>query len=254
MHYVLMIHAAEARFETLSKEAGETIMQAYGTYTRELHATGKAGDCAALTPIANATSVRVRDGQRTVQDGPFAETREQLGGYYTIDAENEEEAFAWAAKIPDAAAGTIEVRPVFVMGGPTAGAKGPGPLPEGHREYLLLIYEPEARWATMSDQEKGAAMGGYKAFQQSLGPTGQLRAGDRLASVRTAKSVSVKSNERVVRDGPFAETREQLGGYYRISARNLDEAIALAARLPAAESGTIEVRPLRDTSAYVQPR
>ena len=249
MHYVLMIHAAESRFSTLSKEQGEGVMKAYGEYTKNLFATGRAGDCAALEPTSTATSVRVRDGKRVVQDGPFAETREQLGGYYSIDAKDEEEALAWAAKIPDAEGGTIEVRPLPppMPDAPKAGpAKG-----EGQKEYLLLIYEPAARWATMKEEEMRSTYGRYMDFSKSIGQAGKFIAGERLDSTRKAKCVSIQGGKRVLRDGPFAETREQLGGYYRVFAENLDEAIAMAERIPAAESGTIEVRPVMDTSAHV---
>ena len=90
-------------------------MQEYFSYTEELRRAGAyvAGD--ALQPTDTARSVRVRDGERTVTDGPFAETREVLGGYYLVDVESEEEALEWAAKIPSARFGTIEVRRIVVF-------------------------------------------------------------------------------------------------------------------------------------------
>ena len=115
MQYVLLIHAAESRFATMTREAGEAVMQAYGAFTRELFATGRAGDCAALEPTHTATTVRVRQGRRTVQDGPFAETREQLGGYYLVEAKDLDEARAIAARIPSALWGSVEVRPIMAM-------------------------------------------------------------------------------------------------------------------------------------------
>jgi len=249
MHYVLMIHAAESRFATYTKEQGEAVMQAYGKYTKDLFATGRAGDCAALEPTATATSVQVRDGKRIVKDGPFAETREQLGGYYALDAATEADALEWAAKIPDAKGGSIEVRPIMVGNMPAASAPAAAPDPQT-KEYLFLVYESEAGWATRSEAEKGATFARYAAFSKGLKEAGQLVAGERLDTVRKAKSVGVDGEKRVVRDGPFAETREQLGGYYRVRARDLDEAIALASKIPAAETGTIEIRPVMDTSAY----
>jgi hypothetical protein len=249
MHYVLMIHTAESRFATLSKEQSATVMQDYGQFTKSLFDSGKAGDCAALEPSSTATHVQMRDGKRIVKDGPFAETREQLGGYYVVDAASEEEALAWAAKIPGAAFGTIEVRPV-----PPSDAKGappPKPAAKGQKEYLLLIYEAEARWAKLSEAEAQAEFGRYMAFSESIIATGHFLAGEQLDTVKKAKCVSVDGGKRIVRDGPFAETREQLGGYYRVFARDLDAALAMAVRIPAAASGTIEVRPVMDTSAYV---
>ncbi|MDB4929086.1 MAG: hypothetical protein JWM10_1570 [Myxococcaceae bacterium] len=251
MQYVLLIHAAESRFATMTQEAVGAVMQAYGDFTRDLMATGRAGDCAALEATHTATTVRVREGRRAVQDGPFAETREQLGGYYTLRAETEEEALAWAAKIPDARGGSIEVRPVIGMPAVGAAASPMGvPAGESRKQYILLIYESAAAREGRSESDRQATFGRYLALSAELRASGQMIAGDPLDGVAKARTVSLRGGERVVRDGPFAETREQLGGYYRVWARDLDEAIALAARIPAAETGTIEVRPVADTSAY----
>jgi hypothetical protein len=248
MNYVLMIHAAEARFATMTKASIEAVMQAYGTFTKDLMGTGRAGDCAALEATSTATSVQIRDGKRIVKDGPFAETREQLGGYYAFNAENDAEAHAWAARIPDAKGGTIEVRPVVEMtSSPIESAKVD---PKAFKEYLLLVYEAESNWASLSEAEQGAIFQRYGEFSKSLRAAGQFLAGEQLDTIQKAKSVSVDGDRRVVRDGPFAETREQLGGYYRVLARDLDEAIKLATRIPAVETGTIEIRPIADTSAY----
>lgn len=249
MEYMLMIHASEARFAKMTKENSEAMMQAYGKYTNELFESVKAGDCAALESSQTATTVQIRDGKRLVKDGPFAETREQLGGYYTFDVASEEEALAWAAKIPDAETATLELRPVVSMGAPS-GAAPTTDASKGQKEYILLIYEPEARWGKMSKEEIGKTLSGYKAFGDSVKASKQFVAGDRLDTVRKAKCVTLAAGKRVVKDGPFAETREQLGGYYRVFAKDLDEAVEMATRIPAAETGTIEIRPVMDTSKY----
>lgn len=113
MQYVLLIHAAESRYAAITPAEGEAIMHAYGAYSGELFATGRAGDCAALQPTHTATAVRVREGQRSVKDGPFAETREQLGGYHRVWAKDLDEAIALAARIPSAEIGSVEVRPLM---------------------------------------------------------------------------------------------------------------------------------------------
>jgi hypothetical protein len=111
MQYMLLIYNS-GDWQDLSPEQQQEIGGAYFAFTEELQAAGKmvAGD--ALQPTSTATSVRVRDGETLTTDGPFAETKEVLGGYYLIDVESLDEALAWAAKIPGAAHGTIEVRPV----------------------------------------------------------------------------------------------------------------------------------------------
>jgi len=251
MDYVFLIYTAEAGRSKMTKEVGAEMMQAYGTFTKELMATGRAGDCCALENTSTATSVRVRDGKRTVSDGPFAETREQLAGYYSLKTDDPEEAVSWAAKIPGAKVGRIEVRPTMAM--PTTrdsdDAKKLG-AKDGYKEYLLLIYDEENAWTNMEDAKRNAMFGRYMEFTKAIVSTGQYVAGEPLQPVKTAKTVHIEGAKRVVADGPFAETREQLGGYYRVWAKNLDDAIELAAKIPSVEIGTIEVRPAMDTSAY----
>jgi len=107
-------------------------------------------------------------------------------------------------------------------------------------QYLLLIYENEAA----SDYGDQALMAEYGAFTQGIVQSGHFKAGDALQSVTKATTVRVKDGKTITTDGPFAETREQLGGYYAIEAKDLDEAIAIAARIPGARTGSIEVRPI----------
>jgi len=112
MQYMLLIYNDPKGWESMSEPDRGEIFGAYGTFTEELQASGKmvAGD--ALQATDTATSVRVREGETLTTDGPFAETKEVLGGYYLIDVESLDEALEWAAKIPGASYGTIEVRPV----------------------------------------------------------------------------------------------------------------------------------------------
>jgi hypothetical protein len=112
MQYMLLIYSPPSDWQSLPAEQRQAVMEAYGSFTEELQTSGKlvAGD--ALQPVSTATSVRVRDGETLTTDGPFAETKEVLGGYYLIDVETLDEALEWGAKIPGAQFGTIEVRPV----------------------------------------------------------------------------------------------------------------------------------------------
>ncbi|MFO0755767.1 MAG: YciI family protein [Byssovorax sp.] len=111
-------------------------------------------------------------------------------------------------------------------------------------QYLLLIYTNEAEQNARSPEEKKQMFGEYFAFTKSIRESGHFRAGDALQSVSTATTVRVRDGKQLVTDGPFAETREQLGGYYLIEAKDLDEARGIAARIPGAKSGSIEVRPI----------
>ncbi|HEY1691983.1 MAG TPA: YciI family protein [Polyangiaceae bacterium] len=111
-------------------------------------------------------------------------------------------------------------------------------------QYLLLIYSEEKKIASMSQNELGQMMNEFNAFTKSIKEGGNLRAGERLQPTSTATSVRVREGKTLTTHGPFAETREQLGGYYVVEAKDLDEATAIAARIPGARHGTIEVRPI----------
>lgn len=115
MKYACLIHYDESDPQVnpdMAGEAGQALMQAYFKFGEEGEAAGVLAGGEALMPSAMATSVRVRDGETITTDGPFAETKEQLGGFYLLECDNLDEAISWAARIPHAADGTIEVRPV----------------------------------------------------------------------------------------------------------------------------------------------
>ena len=111
-------------------------------------------------------------------------------------------------------------------------------------QYLLLIYDTESQWGKLSEAEQQAIMKEYRDFTQSITQSGHYKGGNQLHPVAKATTVRVRDRKRLVTDGPFAETKEQLGGYYLIDAKDLDEAVALAARVPSARMGSIEVRPI----------
>ncbi|MDQ3934499.1 MAG: YciI family protein [Actinomycetota bacterium] len=113
MKYLLTIYGDESGFETMTPEQGKELMDAYGAFGAEIEAAGVYVGGEGLQPSATATTVRVRDGERLLTDGPFAETKEQLGGYYLLDCEDLDEAIGWAAKIPGVFQGAVEVRPVM---------------------------------------------------------------------------------------------------------------------------------------------
>src|SRR5918912_3506697 len=113
MKYLLTIYTDESRYATMTPEESAQLMAGYGAFGREAQQAGVLLGGEGLQPTATATTVRVRDGETLLTDGPFAETREQLGGYYLVDCADLDEATRWAAKIPDARAGAVEVRPVM---------------------------------------------------------------------------------------------------------------------------------------------
>ena len=112
-------------------------------------------------------------------------------------------------------------------------------------QYLLLIYQNEAQAGAASPAQMAAMHQEYGTFTQSIVTSGNFKGGDALQPTATATTVRVRDGKTMTTDGPFAETREQLAGYYMIEAKNLDEATSIAARVPSAKIGSIEVRPIR---------
>ena len=115
MQYMLLIYSDEAGFQTMSEEQGREAMAAYGAYTAALRKAEVLVSSDRLKPTATATTVRVANGKTEVLNGPYAETREQLGGYFLIDVPDLDAALSWAARCPGASHGTLEVRPVWPM-------------------------------------------------------------------------------------------------------------------------------------------
>ena len=111
-------------------------------------------------------------------------------------------------------------------------------------QYLLMIYQNEVEYAKNDAATSKKMLEEYGAFTQSIIQSGNFKGGDRLQPTSTATTVRVRDGKVLTTDGPFAETREQLGGYYMIEAKDLDTAIGIAARIPGARIGSIEVRPI----------
>jgi hypothetical protein len=115
-------------------------------------------------------------------------------------------------------------------------------------KYMLLIYHDEPSWDAITETERQQIYLEYRTLREELVSRGQFESGSQLQPITTATTVRVRDGKELVTDGPFAETHEQLGGYFLIEAKDLDEATAIAARIPSARTGTIEVRPLVETA------
>jgi hypothetical protein len=115
MKYILLIYGDEAAGAKMTEAEQQTEMQEYYAFTNEVRERGVYDSGEALHPTQSATTVRVRDGKRMTTDGPFAETREQLGGYYVLDCKDLDEAIEFAAKIPSVRHGSVEIRPIAVF-------------------------------------------------------------------------------------------------------------------------------------------
>jgi hypothetical protein len=115
MQYLLLLHANEAGFTNMTPEQQKQGMAAYMAYTQALMEAGAYKGSNRLRPVSSATTVRVADGKTQVLDGPFADSKEQLGGYFLIDVPDLDAALAWAARCPGASHGAVEVRPIWDM-------------------------------------------------------------------------------------------------------------------------------------------
>ena len=116
-------------------------------------------------------------------------------------------------------------------------------------KYMLLIYHDEQSWDAITESERQQIYADYRKLRDELQKSDRFVTGSQLQPISTATSVRVRDGKELVTDGPFAETHEQLGGYFLVEAENLDEATSIAARIPSAKTGTIEVRPLVETAA-----
>jgi len=115
-------------------------------------------------------------------------------------------------------------------------------------QVMALLYGDESRWDAFSDEEREAVYADYRAFAEEAGIEGVIVGGGELASTRDATTVRVRDGESLVTDGPYAEVKEALGGYFVFECKSMDEAVEYAAKIPGAQHGAIEVRPI-----YVDP-
>jgi hypothetical protein len=120
------------------------------------------------------------------------------------------------------------------------------PNMESAMQYLCLIYENEQEWQKLPKSEAEIIMGEFFAYTESIKRSGHYVGGNALQSTHTATTVRVRNGKLATTDGPFTETKEQLGGYYLVQAKDLNEAIQLASRIPGARLGAVEVRPIME--------
>lgn len=245
MKYVLLVYGAENAWTDAERTA---CVEASLVLCDQLAARGQYLDAAPLEPVAAAVTVRARGGEVLVTDGPFAETTEQLGGYFVLDLPDLDEAIAVASQLPGVTRSTIEVRPLLALDGlpparPAAAATGTGRTP-----FMLLSHDDEASWRAAGPEAMTAAMNEAVALCRELDATGAYLSASPLHPSDTATCVRVRDGRRTVTDGPFAETHEVLGGYYLILADSVAEAAMIAARHPGMRFGAVEVRQVVDLS------
>jgi len=239
--YLLMICIAENVQLTPAQSA--EMGSATESWVAEMDGRGVRREGAALAPVREAATVRVRDGEVLVSDGPFADTKEQVAGYDVIECSSVDEAVEVAAKHPVAPFGAVEVRP-FQPVGWWASEDRQGPA-KGTRYLLIHCFDQTAEASAAAG---GAARGSpaaraQRAWDAQTDALGVKLGGGGLRPAREARTVRVRDGEVLVTDGPFAETKEQIAGLNVLECASLPEAIEVTSRHPIASIGTCELRP-----------
>ncbi|MFO0937325.1 MAG: YciI family protein [Gemmataceae bacterium] len=244
MKYMLLIYSAESNWNDADRN--ECMVESVKLCER-LAAKGKLRAVSPLLPTATAATVRISSGKPLITDGPFAETTEQLGGFYLLELDDLDEAIAIATQVPPVSRGTVEIRPVYELDGlPPARPIPTGSMPPGLTPFMFLCYDDESAWDKAGQDAKRAAMAEAAALTRRLHTEGKYISASPLHPVASATSVRIRDGKRMITDGPFAETTEILGGYYLILAESRDEAVRIAAEHPGTLKGCVEVRPLFD--------
>lgn len=248
MKYMLLMYGAESCYTPEERTA--CMVESIGV-CEELAARGQFIDASPLQSVTTAVTVRVRNGQTLITEGPFAETTEQLGGYYVLDLPDLDAAIAVASRLPPVRKGTVEIRPLLELEGLPPGKPaftgGHSPTP-----YLLLCYDDEAAWKAAGPGAIETAMAEATGNCRRLGEAGKYLSASPLHPAATATCVRIRDGKRTITDGPFAETNEVLGGYILFQADSLDEAIQVAAKHPGARFGSAEIRPVFDLAGLQQ--
>lgn len=245
MKFMLLIYGAE---DCWTDEERKECMFESMAVGAELASRGKYLDSSPLEPVRTAATVRVRGGKTLVTDGPFAETAEQLGGYYVLDLADLDEAIAVATRLPPAAKGTVEIRPLFELEGVPPAKPVTTPRAANVSPYLLVCYHEESVWPAAGEDALCAAKEEAAAQCRRIAEEGRFLSASPLHPPALATCVRVRGGKREITDGPFAETKEILGGYYLILAESREQAVQVAAQQPGARVGSVEVRPIFDLS------
>lgn len=234
MKFMLMMMTDEKAEMSLPPGEIDQIVAQHVAFGRELRAAGKWVSSSRLRFSPGATTIRIQDGKPVILDGPFAETKEALGGFYLIEADSKEEAIAWAKKLPLRDAGAIEVRPA------RTGAEWHGKIRGAHQFMVMFIANMEK---PMSKADVFQAIDSHYELSLDLAAQGKFVSSRALEPSPTAATLRMKNGKTVVVDGPFAETKEFVAGYFLIACDAEKEAVEWAKQLMFG-SDACEVRPV----------
>jgi hypothetical protein len=253
MKFAFLGYSQEKNWSAMSKAEHDAMLEDCFTYDSKLIKEGHfGGEGTALQPSRTAKTLRWHKGKVIVTDGPFAETKEQLGGVGILEAVDMGRALELVSKHPALHYGaTFELRPIdeesLQRQATSLAALRPGAPaadPQSAR-FASLGYLDENGWGSVSEDERAAMLERSIAFDEARVRSGQWRSGIGLQNARTAKTVRAKAGQVIVTDGPFAETKEFLGGIVVLAIKDLNEGIAMLSKHPVLPFGlAIELRPL----------
>jgi hypothetical protein len=234
MKFLIMIITDEEAAGERSAAQVEAAVAQHQAASQELREAGKAVSSHRLAFSPRAATIRLREGRPICVDGPFAETKEQLGGTYLIEADSMNDAIAWAKKLPLGERGAIEVRPA------RTGATWRGELRGRHSFMVMFVAD---RQKPQSRDEVFRAIDSHYELSLELAAEGKFVDSRALEPPSAAVTLRRRRGEHVLSDGPFAETKEFVAGYFVIACDSRQEALQWAERLMLG-SEACEVRPL----------
>jgi hypothetical protein len=233
MRRYMLIYTSDPDLES---QWGEETQAALSSWFEEVIRPGVSLQGSGLRPAADATTIKIRDGELLITDGPYAETKEQVVGYEMLECTSLDEAVRWAGRHPHSWTGAAEVRPL-PDSAPAVGLPEPS---VGKIRYLMLVWTGPA-----ADPAEFARIESAGSWVAEMNARGVRLYGSELESPASARTVRVREQRAIVTDGPFAETAEQIVGFDVLDCADLDEAIEAAAKHPMARVGILEVRPFR---------
>jgi hypothetical protein len=258
MRFLCLGYIDESQWDAVSQSQQEALMEECFLYDDELRRNGHWADgSAALQSTSKARTLRSKDGYLIVTDGPFAETKEQLGGLLALEARDMDHAVELMSKHPGVRVGPFEIRPIdeaMSECGKSAVQSSAGSA-EGTK-FICLGYGDERVWSAMSDSERTGLIKECAAYGEVLSQYGSWVGGDALQDSRSAKTLRHRSGKVMVTDGPYAETKEQLGGIAIFKFRDMEQAIEAWSKHPCLRLGdALEIRPADESiEALIEAR
>jgi hypothetical protein len=246
MRFLCLGYIDETHWDAVSQREQEALMEECFQYDDELRRNGHWADGGgALQSASTAKTLRSKDGHVVVIDGPFAETKEQLGGLLVLEARDMDHAVELMSKHPGVRVGPFEIRPIDeAMSECGKSAVEPAGASAAGTNFVCLGYGDERVWNAMPHSERTALVNACAAYGEVLSQYGAWVGGDALQDSRTAKTLRFRGGKVMVTDGPYAETKEQLGGVAIFKFRDIEQAIKAWSKHPCLTVGdALEIRP-----------